>query len=164
MPRNTTQSTAVKKRLKRKLTKDDRWAVTRSTVDHIVNHSLSKEDINSTDEFLRCIVPGIATYNQEWVGINTFMDLKNSEILKGLRQHLRNLKKKESKIQDHIDAEIRLRDDITDSEESEKESQKSDNVSVSAISKTNQKGQNDPKQLQGVAAFSIADEEAEQPE
>ena len=164
MPGNTTKSTAVKNRLKKTLTKDDRWGATRSTVDHIVNQGLKKEDINSTDEFLRCIVPGIATYNPDWAGIKALKDLKNSEVQNGLRQHMRNLKKKESKIQDHIDAEIRLRDDITDSEESEKESQKSDNISVSAISKTDQKGQNDPKQLQGVAPFSIADEEAEEPE
>lgn len=35
-------------------------------------------------------------------------------------------------------------------------------ISVSAMSKTDQKAQNDPKQLQGVAPFSIADEEADQ--
>ena len=52
---------------------------------------------------------------------------------------MKNLKKKESKIQEHIEAEMTMREDITDSEESEKESQKSDNISVGAISETDQK-------------------------
>ena len=47
-----------------------------------------------------------------------------------------NLKKRGTKVQEHIDAEVKRREDITDSEESEKDSQKTDNVSVGAISKT----------------------------
>ena len=84
-------------------------------------------------------MPGIATYNPDWLSIKSLKDLKNSQVLKGLRQHMRNLKKDTSKIQEHIDAEKTIREDITDSEESEKESQKSDNISVGAISETDQK-------------------------
>ena len=84
-------------------------------------------------------MPGIATYNSDWLSIKSLKDLKNSQVHRSLRQHMKNLKKKESKIQEHIDAEKTMREDITDSDESEKESLKSDNISVSAISKTDQK-------------------------
>ena len=52
---------------------------------------------------------------------------------------MRNLKKRGTKVQELIDAEVKRREDITDSEESEKDSQKTDNISVGAISKTDQK-------------------------
>ena len=71
---------------------------------------------------------------------------------------MRNLKKRGTKVQELIDAEVKRREDITDSEESEKDSQKTDNISVGAISKSDQKAQKDPKQLQGIAPFSIADD------
>ena len=78
--------------MKKPLDKDDRWAILRSTVNHIVNNNLSKDDICSTDDFLEQIVPGIAWYNTDWEGIKTIKNLKSSEVLKGVKQHLRNLK------------------------------------------------------------------------
>ena len=77
---------------------------------------------------------------------------------------MRNLKKRGTKVQELIDAEVKRREDITDSEESEKDSQKTDNISVGAISKTDQKAQKDPKQLQDIAPFSNADEDLQQQE
>ena len=77
MPTKQTKNTTVKNRLRSKLTKDDRWAPTRSAVDQIVNRGLTKEDITSSDEFISLIVPGMATYNPDWVGIKTIKDLKN---------------------------------------------------------------------------------------
>ena len=49
---------------------------------------------------------------------------------------MRNLKKRSTKVQEMIDAELERRKDITDSEESEKDSQKSDNISAGATLKT----------------------------
>ena len=77
MPLKQTKNTTVKNRLRSKLTKDDRWAATRSAVDQIVNRGLTKEDITSSDEFISLIVPGMATYNPDWVCIKTIKDLKN---------------------------------------------------------------------------------------
>lgn len=85
MKNNTETTTPVKGRLKKKLEKDDKWGLTRSTVNHIVNYDLRKDDISSTDEFLDYVIPGIATYNPDWEGIRTVKDLKNSEVLKGLK-------------------------------------------------------------------------------
>ena len=49
---------------------------------------------------------------------------------------MRNLKKRSTKVQEMIDAELERRKDITDSAESEKDSQMSDNISVGATLKT----------------------------
>ena len=82
MPGNTPKPTAVKNRLKKGLEKDDKWAAARSTVIHLINNDLEKEDISSNDEFLGQVVPGIAMYNADWAGIKALNDLKSSEVLK----------------------------------------------------------------------------------
>ena len=71
---------------------------------------------------------------------------------------MRNLKKNNSKIQTRIDAEKIKRQDITESEESENESEKSDVDNDSAITKTDKKAQNDQSQVHEVNPFPKAEE------
>ena len=164
MKNNTETTTPVKGRLKKKLEKDNKWGLTRSTVNHIVNYDLRKDDISSTDEFLDYVIPGIATYNPNWEGIRTVKDLKNSEVLKGLKQHLRNLKKDTSNIQDHIDAEITIQGDITESEEPDKDSTKAKEKAANAAKKYVLKGPEELKNHKDSTKSKAAKEEPNQSE
>jgi len=141
MTGNPTAFTAVRNRLKKKLTKDDRQAWTRSTVEHICNNDLVKDDIASTDDFINQVILFVSDYSAEWATIKSIKDLKNGQVLKGVKQLLLNMKKKDSKIQDLIDAEKKLRASVTESEGSEVPSQGSDQGNHSTTSKNELKGQ-----------------------
>ena len=164
MKGNNPKPIMVKKRLQKKLEKDDKWSAARSTVIHLINNDLEKEDISSTDDFLDDIIPGIAAYNPDWMGIETVKDLKSSEVLKELKQHMRNLKSKDSKIQVHIDAERTLRADVPDNSDAEPEGAKSKTHSNSEPQKYVQKIPANLKKTKDVKPFTTTQEEVNQPE
>ena len=109
----------VKNRLKKKLSNDDRVAITQALVDHLVTHDLEMEDISTTDDFIDCLFVRLAQYNPDWIGIRSVKDLKGTEVKKRLQEHIRNQKKKDSKINVQIDAARALREEATESDGSE---------------------------------------------
>ena len=109
----------VKNRLKKKLSNDDRVAITQALVDHLVTHDLEVEDISTTDDFIDCLFVRLAQYNPDWIGIRSVKDLKGTEVKKRLQEHVRNQKKKDSKINVQIDAARALREEATESDGSE---------------------------------------------
>ena len=109
----------VKNRLKKKLSNDDRVAITQALVDHLVTHDLEMEDISTTDDFIDCLFVRLAQYNPDWIGIRSVKDLKGTEVKKRLQEHIRNQKKKDSKINVQIDAVKALREEATESDGSE---------------------------------------------
>ena len=122
------------------------------------------EDISTTDDFIDCLFVRLAQYNTEWQGIRCIKDLKGTEVKKRLLEHVRNQKKKDSKINVQINAARALREEATESDCSEMQVLVSDANSCKGELKNDQKVQESQVQHQGTTLPPNTEEEANQHE